>query len=200
MLAISFTKGATMRVKQKSARHFVNVCLNVARAWAATPVPSIRNKSLVLLLVVLGVAPYVGAQSLVVTSGGQTQSPGVTLSINTIPNMPSLVLSVNGGTSCDSFSYQINATYTDQSGATTGTNTTWGASDVPGDQSSTVDWYALLEGGNATITWQFDGTSEPSFSFSINGLNPANSAVDAYLASGGAPWFAQNLVAWESKA
>ena len=140
-------------------------------------------------------------QTLVVTNGsGQTVNQGDTLSINTIPNMPVMTLNVNGGTSCDSFSYQISVTYSDQAGATTGTNVTFNAQDVPGEASSTVDWFSNFEGGNATISWQFDGTSEPSFSFKINGTNPSNSAVDSYLASGGGPWFAQSLVAEESSA
>lgn len=57
-----------------------------------------------------------------------------------------------------------------------------------------------FEGGNGTISWQFDGVSEPSFSFQVNALNPSNRAVDACLFSGSAPWFAQNLVAEESNA
>jgi hypothetical protein len=114
--------------------------------------------------------------------------------------MPNLVLSVNGGTSCDAFSYQISITYTDQAGAITGTNITFNAQDVVGDQSSTVDWFSNFEGGNATISWQFDGVSEPSFSFEINGINPSNSAVDSYLSNGDGAWFKQNLVAWESRA
>lgn len=168
------------------------------RACATAPESRIRNKSLVLVLAVLGIAPSVGAQSLVVASGGQTRSEGVTLSINTIPNMPNLVLSVNGGTSCDSFSYQISIEYSDQAGATTGTNVTFNAQDVGGDQSSTVDWFSNFEGGNGTITWAFDGVQQPSFGFFINGSNADNGSVDAYLSSG--PWFAENLVAWESGA
>jgi hypothetical protein len=160
------------------------------------------RKLFVLTFCILAFAGTVRGQSLVVVSGGNTVSQGGTASINTIPNMPNLVLSVNGGTSCDVFSYQISITYTDQAAtpATTGTGVTFGNSNVEGDLSDSVNWTSHFEGGNATISWQFDGVSEPSFSFEVNGINPPNSAVDSYLASGGGPWFAQNLVAWESHA
>lgn len=150
------------------------------------------------VLLFLAAAIPVRSQTLVVVSGGQTRAQGDTVSINTIPNMPNLVLSVSGGSSCDTFSYQIDVSYTDQ--AQFLTEVSYGASNVEGDQSSTVYWGGVLQGGNATITWTFNGVQEASFGFLINGINPANSAVDAYLASGNAPWFAQNLVAEESGA
>lgn len=156
---------------------------------------------LALFFLILGTARLAGAQTLVVTSDGQTKNRDDTVLINQIPNMPNLVLSVNGGTPCDTFSYQISITYADQAGATTGTNVTFSAQDVVGDQSSTVNWSGKFEGGDGKISWQFDGLSEPSFTFKVNGTNPTdNSVIDSYLASGGAPWFAQNLVAWESRA
>lgn len=158
------------------------------------------GKLLVLTLCILLFAGTVRGQSLIVVSGGNTVSQGGTSSINTIPNMPNLVLSVNGGTSCDAFSYQISITYTDQAGATTGTNVTFNAQDVEGDQSSTVSWLNNFEGGNATITWTFDGVQQSSFGFFINGTNPPNSTVDSYLSNGDGAWFKQNLVAYESGA
>lgn len=159
-----------------------------------------RANCLALFFLILGTARLAAAQTLVVTSDGQTENRDATVLINNIPNMPNLVLSVNGGTSCDTFSYQVSITYADQAGATTGTNVTFGAQDVVGDQSSTVSWSGNFEGGNGTISWQFDGLSEPSFTFKINGVNPPNNIIDSYLASGVAPWFTQNLVAWESRA
>ncbi len=160
------------------------------------------GKLLGLTLCILLFAGKVRGQSLIVVSGGSTVSQGGTVSINTIPNMPNLVLSVNGGTSCDAFSYQISITYTDQATppATTGTNVTFNAQDVEGDQSSTVSWLNNFEGGNATISWTFDGVQQSTFNFFVNGTNPPNSTVDSYLASGAAPWFAQSLVAEESGA
>jgi hypothetical protein len=147
---------------------------------------------------ILAVSPA-NCQTLAVTSGGQTVGENTTVSINTIPNMPNLVLSINGGTSCDSFSYVVSVTYTDQAGAMTGHSYS-SAADIEGDTSSTVDWSWGLEGGTATIAWEFDGSAEQAFTFYINGTNPSNSIVDSYLAGGAAPWFAQNLVAYESRA
>jgi hypothetical protein len=137
-------------------------------------------------------------QTLVVQSGSQTINTGATLTINTIPNMPNLVLSVNGGTSCDTFSYLIDVEYSDQAQRTTAASYT--ATDIAGDILSTVNWFGVLEGGNATITWTFNGVQQASFSFFINGSNPANSAVDSYLANGDGAWFKQSLVAEESGA
>jgi len=160
------------------------------------------RKLFVLTLCILPFAGKVCGQSLVVVSGGNTVSQGGTVSINTIPNMPNLVLSVNGGTSCDVFSYQISITYSDQATppATTGTNVTFNAQDIEGDLSSTVDWFGNFEGGNATITWTFDGVQQSSFNFFVNGTNPPNSTVDSYLSNGDGAWFKQNLVAYESGA
>ena len=158
------------------------------------------GKLLVLTLCILLFAGTVRGQSLIVVSGGNTISQGGTSSINAIPNMPNLVLSVNGGTCDDAFSYQISITYSDQAGATTGTNVTFNAEDVEGDQSSTVNWSGNFEGGNATITWTFDGVQQSSFNFFVNGTNPPNSTVDSYLSNGDGAWFKQNLVAYESGA
>jgi hypothetical protein len=71
------------------------------------------GKLLVLTLCILLFSETVRGQSLIVVSGGNTVSQGGTASINTIPNMPNLVLSVNGGTCDDAFSYQISITYAD---------------------------------------------------------------------------------------
>lgn len=152
-----------------------------------------------MALLLLGIGTTASGQTLVVTSGGSTVNQGDTLSINTIPNMPNLVLSVSGGASCDAFSYSIDVGYTDQSGYQTA-GATYGGEDLPGNELVTVDWNGYLEGGTVTIYWTYNGVEESTFGFFINGLNPANSAVDAYLTSGGGPWFAQNLVAEESGA
>ncbi|MGB2644098.1 MAG: hypothetical protein WBG02_07010 [Candidatus Acidiferrum sp.] len=164
-------------------------------SWASR---RIRNCA-VLALLLLGIGTTASGQTLVVTSGGSTVNQGDTLSINTIPNMPNLVLSVSGGASCDAFSYSIDVGYTDQSGYQTA-GATYGGEDLPGNELVTVDWNGYLEGGTVTIYWTYNGVEESTFGFFINGLNPANSAVDAYLTSGGGPWFAQNLVAEESGA
>jgi hypothetical protein len=151
-------------------------------------------RGVLLTIIVLGIASGTRGQTLVVTSGGQTVNQGNTLSINTIPNMPNLVLSVSGGTSCDTVSYSVYVEYIDQAGYAT--SSTYSAQNYPGDAQVTIDWFGVLEGGNATITWGFDGVNEPSFSFFINGSNASSGAVDAYISSG--PWFIRNLVAAES--
>jgi hypothetical protein len=171
----------------------------MSKTTHASPVSALRNFGSLLVLICLSACGPARSQTLAVNNGsGQAVNQGDTLSINTIPNMPGLTLSVNGGTSCDTFSYEIDVSYTDQ--AQFLTEVTYGASNIEGDLSSTVDWFGVLQGGSATITWTFNGVQQASFGFFINGINPPNSAVDAYLASGNAPWFAQNLTAWESGA
>lgn len=147
-----------------------------------------------LILTILGIVGVAAGQTLVVTSGGSAVNQGQTLPINTIPNMPNLVLSVNGGTSCDTFSFQVDVSYTDQAGRQTGA--TYEADDNPGGNAVTVDWNGRLEGGVATITWTFDGVQQSTFGFFIIGNNPAPSAVDAYASSG--PWFIRNMITDES--
>jgi len=111
--------------------------------------------------------------------------------------MPNLVLSVNGGSSCDSVSYIVSVTYTDQAGQQT--SETYEADNQAGDQTVTVSWSGRLVGGNATVSWQLNGASQNStLGFFINATNPPNNAVDAYASSG--PWFVLNLIAWESRA
>ena len=158
---------------------------------------SLRGSCAALALLFFATAATVCGQSLVVTSGGSTVNQGTTISITTVPSMPNLVLSVNGGNSCDTVSYIVDVSYTDQAG-----NTTWAqysAQNYAGDQPVTADWSGVLTGGSASVSWQFDGTSEGStLGFFINGGNPPNSAVDAYASSG--PWFVRNLIAWESRA
>ena len=154
---------------------------------------SLRGSCAALALLFFATAATVCGQSLVVTSGGSTVNQGTTISITTVPSMPNLVLSVNGGNSCDTVSYIVDVSYTDQAG-----NTTWAqysAQNYAGDQPVTADWSGVLTGGSASV----DGTSEGStLGFFINGGNPPNSAVDAYASSG--PWFVRNLIAWESRA
>ncbi len=135
-------------------------------------------------------------KSLVVQSGGNAVSQGQTLSINTIPNMPNLVLSVNGGTACDTVSYEVEVEYTGQDGWQTGAVFT--ADGYYGDQAVTIDWLGIQEGGNATISWVLNGVQQPAFGFIINGLNPPPTVVDAYLSGG--PWFIRSMVSWESEA
>ena len=151
-------------------------------------------KYLALFVIVLGFVDVAAGQTLVVTSGGNAVNQGQTLSINTIPNMPSLVLSVNGGSSCDAVSYQVVVSYTDQAGRQTGH--TYPPVIYPGDAAVTIDWSGVLEGGGATISWSFNGVEQSTFGFFINGNNPAPSAIDAYASSG--PWFIRNMIADES--
>ncbi len=148
-----------------------------------------------LALLVLATTATASGQSLVVTSGGSTVSQGNTLSITTVPSMPSIVLSVNGGTSCDSVSYAVSVSYTDQAGQQT--SATYVADNIQGDQSVTVSWAGILEGGTVTVSWQFDGVNQSStLGFFINGINPSPSAIDAYASSG--PWFIRNMISQES--
>lgn len=133
-------------------------------------------------------------QSLVVTSGGQPVNQGDTISINTIPNMPNLVLSVDNGGSCDTVNYIIDISYIDQDGYETKAD--WYPGDYPGDQAVTIDWNGYLEGGTVEISWAYNGTAQPDFSFFINGLSPSVQAVDSYASSG--PWFTYNLITAES--
>ncbi len=135
-------------------------------------------------------------QTLVVTSSGNAVSQGTALTITTVPSMPNLVLSVNGGSSCDTVSYSVDVSYTDQAGSTTWAQ--YNAQNFAGDQPVTVSWFGI-HGGGATVSWQFDGVNESSTAgFFVNGSNPPNSTVDAYASSG--PWFVLNLIAWESRA
>jgi hypothetical protein len=152
------------------------------------------GNSAVLSLMVLALTMTASGQSLVVTSSGSAVSQGSTRTINTIPNMPNLVLSVTGGSSCDTVSYNVALNYTDEAGATT--EASYGAQDVAGNQPVTINWLGILEGGSVTITWQFNGVSEPTFGFFINGSNPQPNAIDAYASSG--PWFIRNLITAES--
>lgn len=152
-------------------------------------------KFVVLAASVLVIPLAASAQTLVVTSSGSTVSQGATLTINTVPNMPNLVLSVNGGSSCDTVSYAVAVSYSDRAGYTT--DATYVEQDEPGDQSVTVSYFGVLEGGVATVSWQFDGVNQSStLGFFINGSNPQNSDVDAYVSSG--PWFIRNLINHES--
>ncbi|MGC1483103.1 MAG: hypothetical protein WA789_04855 [Candidatus Acidiferrum sp.] len=151
-------------------------------------------KFLALIVVIFGITEVAAGQTLAVTSGGNALNQGQTLSINTIPNMPNLVLSVNGGSSCDTISYQVDVSYTDQAGRQTGA--TYVPGSYPGDQAVTVNWLGRLEGGSATISWSFDGVVEPTFGLFIIGSSPAPNAIDAYASSG--PWFIRNMIADES--
>lgn len=165
--------------------------------WARRGCRRFVDNSAALTVLALAITATASGQSLVVTSSGSTVSQGTTLTINTIPNMPNLVLSVNGGSSCDTVSYVVDINYTDQVGRTT--TAQYNAQNEPGDQAVTVNWFGGLEGGGASVSWQFDGVTQSStLGFFINGSNPPNSAVDAYASSG--PWFVLNLIAWESRA
>jgi hypothetical protein len=151
-------------------------------------------KCIALIILVLGAVGMTYGQTLVVQSASQTVNQGDTLSINTIPNMPNLVLSVNGGTFCDRVTYIVDVTYIDQAGRLTGAEYT--AQNYPGDQPVTIDWFGVLEGGNATITWQFNGNGQQNFDFFINGINPSPAAIDSNAFVG--PWFARNMISAES--
>jgi hypothetical protein len=152
------------------------------------------GRCLALMLLLVGVAGLAHGQTLVVTSAGRTVNQGDTLSINTIPNMPALTLSVSGGSSCDTVSYAVDVSYVAQSGLSTGAQ--YAAQGYLADQSVAINWFGILEGGNATITWQFNGVNQQSFGFFINGNNPSAVAIDAYASSG--PWFIRNLISAES--
>src|SRR6266487_1754227 len=124
-----------------------------------------------LALLVLATTATASGQSLVVTSGGSTVSQGNTLSITTVPSMPSIVLSVNGGTSCDSVSYAVSVSYTDQAGQQT--SATYVADNIQGDQSVTVSW----AGSWRVAPSQFRGsltasTKAPHWAFSSTELTP----------------------------
>ncbi len=147
-----------------------------------------------LTLLVLATTAAASGQTLVVTTGGSTVSQGATLSITAVPSMPNTVLSVNGGSSCDTVSYVVDVSYTDQAGSTTWAE--YDALNEPGNQAVTVSWSGI-RGGGATVSWQFNGVSQSSaVGFFINGINPSPSAIDAYISSG--PWFIRNLVSQES--
>src|SRR6266567_228058 len=147
-----------------------------------------------LTLLVLATTAAASGQMLVVTTGGSTVSQGATLSITTVPSMPNTVLSVNGGSSCDTVSYVVDVNYTDQAGSTTWAE--YDALNEPGNQAVTVSWSAT-HGGGATVSWQFNGVNQSStLGFFINGSNPSPSTIDAYVSSG--PWFIRNLVSQES--
>lgn len=174
---------------------FFSECPQAEPGWAQERGWQLQRHCTVLVLLALATAATASGQTLVVTSGGSTVSQGTTLFITTVPSMPNLALSVNGGSSCDTVSYIVDVSYTDQVGRTTWAQ--YNAQNEPGDQAVTVSWSGVLEGGGATVSWQFDGANESStLDFFINGINPSPSAVDAYVSSG--PWFIRNLVSQES--
>lgn len=148
-----------------------------------------------LALLALATASAASGQTLVVTYGGNAVSQGNTVPITTVPSMPNVVFSVNGGTSCDTVSYNMEVSYTDQVGRTISASYT--LQNEAGDQSIPLYSGGVMSGGSATVTWQFDGVTQSStLAFFINGTNPSPSAIDAYISSG--PWFIRNLVSQES--
>jgi hypothetical protein len=168
-----------------------------ALCWARKRCRRFLGNFAALSLLALAITVTVSGQTLVVTSSGSTISQGATLTSTTIPSMPNLVLSVNGGSSCDRVSYIVDVSYTDQAGSTTWAQ--YSAQNSVGDQPVTVSWSGILTGGSATVSWQFNGVNQSStLGFFITGTNPPNSIVDTYALSG--PWFVRNLIAWESRA
>lgn len=182
---------APATLSSPSTEHFRTIS-----AWARGRGSQLLCKCAALIVLCFATAATASAQ-LVVTSGGVPVNQGDALWMTTVPSMPDIVFSVNGGTSCDYVSYSLYVEYTDQAGSPT--SITYVAQNEPGDQSVPLDSGGILSGGVATVTWQFDGIDESSTAnFVINGTNPPNSAVDAYASSG--PWFVLNLIAWESRA
>jgi hypothetical protein len=137
---------ADITFRNSSFSRYSAACLS----WAPIVCRRFLGNFVALNLMALAITVTASAQSLMVTSSGNTVGQGATLTINTIPNMPNLVLSVNGGTSCDSVSYAVSVGYTDQAGQQT--SATYVADNEPGDQAVTVSWSGVLEGGSATVS------------------------------------------------
>lgn len=162
-------------------------------------------KVVVSAAVALAVGTTAYGQELEVTSaGGVEVSNGSEVAIDQNPLMPPLTLAVPGGaTACDGLSWAMQITWSGTAPTDIPTNAAL-SGEFPCNQTYQVDWTSVgYAGGTTTITWSAlddcgNTLGSGTLSFTIFGTNPPTSAVDSLIPS--APWFWENMIAWESRA
>lgn len=109
------------------------------------------------------------------------------------PQMPTIIAQLNGAVLTGNVNWQLNTLYTAQDGASFAYQTP--PTTLPATQAWTVPFTNGLIGGDATLTYTYNGTTN-SFTFCINGTNPSTSAVTSLL--GNNPWYLIRIAERES--
>lgn len=109
------------------------------------------------------------------------------------PLMPTTVAQLNGTGLTGNVVWQFNALYTAQDGTQFAYQTP--ATTLPATQPWNIPFNNGVLGGDATITYTYNGTTNP-FTFCINGTNASTQAVKTLL--GNSPWYLIQLAEGES--
>lgn len=109
------------------------------------------------------------------------------------PQMPTMVAQLNGAVLTGNVNWQLNTLYAAQDGTTFAYQTP--PTTLPATQAWTIPFTNGVIGGNATLTYTYNGTTN-SFTFCINGTNPSTAVVRGLL--GNSPWYLIRIAERES--